>query len=126
MRAVPRKDSVAEIRLRRRLWSEGLRYRKHLYVAATHPDICLTRLNLAIFVDGCFWHGCPKHYRTPTANAAVWKLKIEKNKERDRKNTMNLELAGWRVLRFWECEVLGDLDQVYKSVRQAIRSGDAR
>jgi DNA mismatch endonuclease (patch repair protein) len=59
---------------------------------------------VAVFIDGCFWHGCPDHATRPQRNADWWASKLDGNKERDRKTTHSLEAAGWRVLRFWEHE----------------------
>ena len=67
-------------------------------------DIVFTRRKIAIFIDGCFWHGCPLHYVQPKTNAQYWWPKIERNIERDRENTRRLGDAGWTVARFWEHE----------------------
>ena len=64
-----------------------------------------TRRKLAVFIDGCYWHGCPEHgARAGGLNAAYWGPKIARNRERDLEHTALLESAGWRVLRFWEHE----------------------
>ncbi len=67
-----------------------------------HPDFVFRRPRLLIFVDGCFWHGCPRHLRMPQANRAYWKSKIARNVKRDAAHTRALRLAGWRVMRVWE------------------------
>lgn len=64
-------------------------------------DIAFTRLRLAIFIDGCFWHGCPEHYTQPRANREFWRTKAESNINRDRETTEHLRSIGWTVLRFW-------------------------
>ncbi|HOW67446.1 MAG TPA: very short patch repair endonuclease [Candidatus Paceibacterota bacterium] len=66
------------------------------------PDFVFQRRRLAIFVDGCFWHGCPRHLRMPHGNRSYWKRKIERNIRRDHETTRLLKEAGWRVLRIWE------------------------
>ncbi len=66
------------------------------------PDIGFPKRRLAIFVDGCFWHGCPRCGHYPTTNRPFWRAKVERNRWRDRRNTRNLRAAGWRVLRVWE------------------------
>jgi DNA mismatch endonuclease (patch repair protein) len=66
------------------------------------PDFVFTRLKLAVFVDGCFWHGCPLHATQPKQNAEFWRLKIAANQARDRLVTRTLRARGWRVLRLWE------------------------
>ncbi|MBC7817584.1 MAG: very short patch repair endonuclease [Planctomycetaceae bacterium] len=67
-----------------------------------HPDFVFAKLKLAIFVDGCFWHGCPLHGTQPKSNAAFWRKKLTANKSRDQRVTRLLRLKGWRVLRLWE------------------------
>jgi DNA mismatch endonuclease (patch repair protein) len=69
------------------------------------PDFVFPKLKLAVFVDGCFWHACPKHATKPRSNAAFWRKKFASNKARDRLVTRTLRRAGWRVLRLWEHEL---------------------
>lgn len=69
------------------------------------PDFIFRKARLAIFVDGCFWHGCPKHLRRPKQNKAYWREKVSKNQNRDRFVTNALRRKGWRVLRVWEHEL---------------------
>jgi DNA mismatch endonuclease, patch repair protein len=64
--------------------------------------VAFTRARLAVFVDGCYWHGCPEHGRVPAVNVEYWGPKLARNVERDRANTAALEEGGWTVLRFWE------------------------
>jgi DNA mismatch endonuclease (patch repair protein) len=66
------------------------------------PDFVFHRERQAVFVDGCFWHGCKKHARLPKSNVAYWRAKLERNAMRDRRNTRLLRKRGWKVLRFWE------------------------
>lgn len=66
------------------------------------PDLIFRRERVAVFLDGCFWHGCPKHYREPGSNVAFWRSKIARNRSRDRKVTASLRKLGWKVVRFWE------------------------
>lgn len=69
------------------------------------PDFVFPKRRLAVFVDGCFWHGCPKHATKPRHNAAFWRKKFATNIARDRRVTRALRTAGWRVLRIWEHEL---------------------
>ena len=69
------------------------------------PDFVFPKLRLAVFVDGCFWHGCPKHATQPKTNAAFWRKKISANRARDRLVTRTLRAMGWRVVRVWEHEL---------------------
>lgn len=73
---------------------------------AVRPDFVFPRLRLAVFVDGCFWHGCPKHATWPARRAAWWRRKIEGNRARDWKVNRALRANGWRVLRIWEHELV--------------------
>ena len=112
MKAVRRSDTAPELRLRRSLWQHGLRYRKHPRIAETRPDLAFLGPRIAVFVDGCFWHGCPDHYVAPASNAAFWREKLRRNKALDRRVTNRLEGDGWLVVRIWECQVSGALDTV--------------
>lgn len=104
---VRQKDTAAELRLRRTLHARGLRYRIHVPVLEKPrrvADIVFRRRKLAIFVDGCFWHGCPQHGTSSKSNADFWRDKIETNQKRDLDTNQRLTQAGWRVLRVWEHE----------------------
>ena len=104
---VRQKGTSAELHLRRALHAQGLRYRLHLAVLAKPrrtADIVFTKQRLAVFVDGCFWHGCPKHSSWPKSNADFWRNKIKTNKARDADTNERLKAAGWRVIRVWEHE----------------------
>ena len=81
------------------------------------PDFIFPKLKLAIFVDGCFWHACPKHATKPKNNAAFWRKKLAANKRRDALVTRTLRSARWRVLRIWEC----DLQRAVRSQPQQMR-----
>lgn len=100
-----RRDTAPELLLRRALHATGYRYRVTYPVpgmARRTIDVAFTRQRKAVFVDGCFWHGCPVHGTSPTANADVWCAKIDRNRGRDGETTMHLQDLGWRVLRVWE------------------------
>jgi DNA mismatch endonuclease, patch repair protein len=89
---------------------EGVRRRNYqlstrIYQLTVRPDFVFLKLRTAIFVDGCFWHGCPRHETKPKNNRAFWRRKLAANKLRDRLVNQTLCRAGWRVLRIWECEL---------------------
>jgi len=67
------------------------------------PDFIFPKARLAVFVDGCFWHGCPKHATKPKNNRSVWRRKLSSNKRRDQLVNQTLRHAGWQVIRIWEC-----------------------
>ena len=98
------RDTGIEIALRRELHRLGLRYRIHrrpLPGVRREADIVFGTVKVAVFVDGCFWHGCPEHTRWPKRNAEFWKTKIEGNKARDLDTEDRFAAAGWTVVRVW-------------------------
>ncbi len=100
-----RRDTTPEILLRRELHKRGRRFRVVMRVPGNNRrsvDIAFTRRKLAVFVDGCFWHGCPAHGTQPTANRAWWVQKLTANRLRDEDTDRLLTSAGWTVLRLWE------------------------
>lgn len=107
-RANRRADTKPEVLLRSALHRRGLRFRKDLPIRVegvrVRPDIVFTRQALAVFVDGCFWHGCSEHQRVPRRNSSYWTPKLEANVERDRRVDAALRAACWRVERVWEHE----------------------
>ena len=117
MRAVPSRNSVAEITLRKSLSSAGVRgYRMHKSKVPGNPDLMFTKHSVAVFVDGCFWHGCPKCYREPNSNKAYWQMKVKHNRDRDARVTSECKALGWRVVRIWEHDVLRDSDRAAAKV----------
>jgi len=103
-----KRDTRPELALRSELHRRGLRYRvdqKPLERLRCKADIVFRRQKVAVFVDGCFWHGCPDHGTSPKTNAAYWRAKIGRNMERDRLNDAALGEAGWAVVRVWEHEM---------------------
>lgn len=116
------RDTAPERRLRSELHRAGLRFRLHRLVAAgCTPDLVLPRTRVAVFVDGCYWHGCPVHgtreFRGP--NAALWSTKIERNRARDVRTTADAMAAGWTVVRLWECQIRRDVTSAVELVRAA-------
>lgn len=85
-------------------------------------DIVFTRARIAVFIDGCFWHGCDEHYQAPVRNAEFWLAKRIRNQERDADTDRTLEADGWRPLRIWEHEVRADPDAVAARIAAAVRS----
>ncbi|CAM3587928.1 very short patch repair endonuclease [Nocardioides zeicaulis] len=105
MSNLARRDTRPEIALRRALHSRGLRYRVQSKVPGNNRrtiDIAFTRVRLAVYVDGCFWHGCPEHHVRPRTNSDWWRWKIERNQARDADTDRELTEAGWEVVRVWE------------------------
>lgn len=125
MKAVRTHDTAPELQLRLALRERGLTgYRCAPKTILGKPDIAFTRWKVAIFVDGCFWHGCPQCYVRPVNNREAWDEKLEGNRSRDTRVTETLSEAGWVVLRFWEHEVRRELDAVADAVEAVlVKSG---
>lgn len=107
MRANRSRDTEPELALRRELYGRGLRYRvavRPLPRLRRTADVVFTADRVAIFVDGCFWHGCPEHHRPATKNSGFWLQKIDANQHRDLDTSIRLREAGWTVIRVWEHE----------------------
>ncbi|MFD9303074.1 very short patch repair endonuclease [Streptomyces sp. NPDC060048] len=101
------KNTGIEMTLRRALHASGLRYRVHrrpVMGVRREADLVFGPTRVAVFVDGCFWHGCPEHATWPRRNAEFWRVKIEGNRARDRDTDARLAEAGWLSLRVWEHE----------------------
>jgi len=105
MRANRRRDTGPELRLRSALHALGLRFRVDRRPDVAIPcraDVVFSRRRVAVFVDGCFWHGCPTHYAAPSTNGSYWAAKVEGNRRRDAATAAALEAAGWQIVRVWE------------------------
>ncbi|MDB6167935.1 MAG: mismatch repair protein Vsr [Verrucomicrobia bacterium] len=97
-----RGNKATEIRLIKVMQAHGITgWRRH-HALFGRPDFVFPRARVAVFVDGCFWHGCPRHFKSPAARADFWSQKIGRNRARDRKVTRELVLRGWTVIRIWE------------------------
>ncbi|MEU3657019.1 very short patch repair endonuclease [Streptomyces sp. NPDC032161] len=108
----PSRDTTPEVAVRKLLHASGYRYRINARVPGMSRrtmDIAFTRAKVAIFLDGCFWHGCPVHATQPKSNAEWWRQKLDRNMARDKETTTHLESQGWTVLRFWEHESVEDV-----------------
>jgi DNA mismatch endonuclease (patch repair protein) len=130
MQATPRRDTAAEISIRSALHRRGLRFRvdrRVLPSCRTRVDVVFVSERVAVFVDGCFWHGCPRHGSLPLrTNAHFWAEKIATNKRRDLTIARVLRRAGWRVLRVWEHEdPASAADRIERLIRR-IREGTSR
>ena len=106
MRATLRRDTACELAIRSALHKMGVRFRVDWPLPGTRrrADLAFVSARVAVFVDGCFWHGCPQHATWPKANARWWRNKIETNRRRDNDTDTRLRADGWKVLRFWEHE----------------------
>lgn len=115
MSAIKGRNTKPEIKLRKLLWSMGLRYR-HKNKLPGRPDIVFPSAKLVVFVDGCFWHRCPEHFKQPATRPEFWEKKISGNVERDQKVNSLLKEDGWTVLRFWEHEIRNNVENVAQEI----------
>lgn len=117
------RDNASERSLRSALHRRGLRFRLHRRIVEgtrRSVDIVFPGPRVAVFLDGCFWHGCPRHGTWPKNNAAWWREKIETNVARDRDTDRRLASLGWNVVRVWEHETIDEaVDRIEKAVRSA-------
>lgn len=120
MSRVKSKDSKIETLFRKELWKADFRYRKNSVKYFGKPDIVLPKYKTAIFVDSCFWHGCEKHCRIPTARKKYWTAKIERNIARDKEVSKYYKQQGWKIFRIWEHDlskakkILADISKIRK------------
>ncbi|MFH0243630.1 very short patch repair endonuclease [Streptomyces sp. HK10] len=120
------RDTSPEVAVRRLLYAAGYRYRLHRKVPGMPRrtiDIAFPGTKVAVFLDGCFWHGCPDHATQPKANKEWWRQKLDRNISRDLETTERLSEEGWTVLRFWEHE---SPDVVADRVAQMVTERRAR
>lgn len=127
MQANRSQNTKPELEVRRALHRLGLRYRVGIAPESSlrrRADIVFTRTRIAVFIDGCFWHGCPVHGRSSfNHNAEYWPAKIAANVARDADTNAQLVQAGWRVLRYWEHE---NADEVATAIQRAVSSATPR
>jgi DNA mismatch endonuclease (patch repair protein) len=116
------RDTKPELALRSAVHARGLRYRvsaKPLAGLRRTADLVFPRAKVAVFLDGCFWHGCPQHHTVASANARFWADKVEGNRKRDRDTDGRLADAGWVSLRIWEHE---DAAEAAERVEKVVRA----
>ncbi len=119
MRKIRSKNTHLEVAVRKVLWNKGVRYRLHGKIFGT-PDIVCHAPRVAIFVDSCFWHGCKQHLRMPSSNKRYWSKKIRRNIERRKQVNQTLRSEGWRVVRLWEHNLIGNLEQQAERIRAIV------
>jgi DNA mismatch endonuclease (patch repair protein) len=131
MKGNRRADTKPELALRSELHAAGLRFRKDFQIRTSagsrvKADIVFTRSHIAIFVDGCFWHGCPEHGNTPKANSHYWGPKLARNRRRDQRVSDELAADGWSVIRIWEHEPLHQAVDRVLTAKTAASAGKNR
>lgn len=105
-----RAQSKLENIFTKNLWSRGLRFRKNVRKLRGTPDIVIQKYKIVIFVDSCFWHGCPIHFKRPKSNQEFWDKKIARNRERDKEIDQYYIEKGWNIKHIWEHEIRSDLE----------------
>ena len=116
------RDTKPELAVRSAVHRRGIRFRVSVRPQPELPrtaDLVLRKSRIAVFVDGCYWHGCPEHHTQPATNSEFWADKIARNVERDAETTTYLQQAGWTVLRFWEHE---DPESVADLVQESVHA----
>lgn len=122
MKGNKRRDTKPELILRQGLRERGFPGYRLQWKVSGHPDICYPGRRVAIFVNGCFWHRCPRcDLRMPEHNREYWANKFEANVERDRRKTEDFESMGWTVITVWECEIKKDREVVLDKICNEIR-----
>lgn len=123
------RDTKPELSVRSAVHRSGLRYRvaaRPLPGLRRTADLVFRPARVAVFIDGCFWHGCADHYAAPRTNAEYWSAKVERNMHRDLDTNRRLREAGWTVLRYWEHEPVDKIAQEIVYVVEARRHGNRR
>jgi len=120
MSMIKYRDTKPEVSLRKLLFAHGVRgYRVH-YKLLGKPDIVFPKKKIAVFIDGCFWHKCPKCFVKPQTNKKFWQEKINSNVERDKNVNKQLKKAGWKIIRIWEHDVKKNLNKSYLKIYKKI------
>ena len=120
MQAIRSQKTSFENRICKELWQRGLRFRRNVKDLKGKPDISIKKYKIAIFLDSCFWHGCPMHCRIPSSNIDYWHKKIERNRERDKLVNDHYLRNNWNLLRVWEHEAKSDFDKTVTKIMEFI------
>lgn len=121
MSQIKAKNTKPEIIFRKYIWSKGI---KNFIVKnrfTGKPDLVFTKKKIAVFIDGCFWHKCPKCYIKPKSNKSFWNSKIKQNLKRDAVVNKSLKSEGWNILRFWEHDTNKNINSCYKSLLKRLK-----
>lgn len=114
-------NKSTELRLRGGLIKYRIRgWHLHYKELSGNPDVAFPKHKLAVFIDGCFWHGCPKCYRRPHSNKKYWDKKVEMNIKRDEEKRANIRKLGWNVLQFWEHELIPSTKKACVTIREEL------
>ena len=102
MSKIRSKNTKTEVEFRKKVWAVGFRYRLHSKKLQGKPDLVFASKKVVVFIDGCFWHKCPKCFKQPASNKKYWDWKIQYNVDKDKRISKELRKLGWNVIRIWE------------------------
>ena len=122
MRNIRSTDTKMERDIMKRLRKEGLHFRKNVKDLPGKPDIAVKKYKIAVFLDSCFWHKCPEHFKKPKSNLDYWEPKIQRNVNRDKEINEYYKVNGWHVLRVWEHEQKKDFDNTIIKIKNFIEN----
>jgi len=122
MSRIRSKNTNPEIVVRKALWKNKLRYRLHDKSIPGTPDISIKSKKIVIFIDGCFWHGCPICYVAPKSNTKYWKKKMLYNQKRRKVVKEKLRKDNWTIMEFWECQVTSSLKKIVSTIQKTLVS----
>ena len=105
MSSIRSKNTKVEVDFRKKVWTAGFRYRLYSKKLPGKPDLVFASKKTVVFIDGCFWHKCPKCFKRPASNKKYWDWKIKYNVDKDKRINKELKKIGWKVIRFWEHDV---------------------
>lgn len=117
MSKIKSKNTNLEIYFKKLIRGLNFRYQPKIF---GKPDFAIKKLKIAIFIDSCFWHKCPKHFRKPAANSSYWAQKTNLNVKRAKNVNMRLKKEGWKVLRFWEHDIKKNPNQCIKKAQKLV------
>ena len=122
MKAIKSSHTKMEDYICKVLWKEGFRFRKNVKNLPGKPDIAIKKFKIVIFLDSCFWHKCPEHFKKPKSNLEYWDPKIERNVKRDIEVNKFYNDNQWHILRIWEHEFKNNLDATINKIETFINT----
>ena len=122
MSKIKSKNTKLENKIISDLWKKGFRFRRNVASLKGKPDIAIKKYKIVIFIDSCFWHGCPQHCRMPSTNKIYWEKKIKKNRERDKEVSNYYKKNGWHILRIWEHKLKDNYENVLVEIEEFINN----
>lgn len=122
MQAVKSSSTRLEKYVTKKLWGRGLRFNKNVAALVGKPDIAIKKYRMVIFLDSCFWHGCPYHSEIPKTNRSFWKEKISRNRANDKKVTRWYKTNKWEILRYWGHSVNKRPDKCIKEILELAKT----